>query len=822
MIYFCSQQNRRALVLQHPTLNGIDYLEVCQTGTDCGCGKQLLVTFLQNVGSANLTSAQISISGGSSTAQVKVLSVTPPTSQAAKTITVNLDQPGDFSTYTFSLVANPTTTDPPDGFDPQLSTVDFSFKAGCPSTSDCLPDNCCAPPIRPKPDINYLAKDYDAFVQVMMDRLAVLAPNWGETHASDIGVATLEALAYAADHLSYQQDAAGTEAYIGTARSRISLRRHARLVDYRIGEGSNARAWVYIQPDPSAPDPLAISAGTLLFPRVPGLAASAAPNSREAQQLETGSTPGFATVQDATLHKEQNEMHFYTWSDADCCLPPGSTQATLSGRFTTLQPGTVLIFEEVMGPDTGDQQDADPTKRWAVRLTKVQSVDYLNRALVDPLNGLPITRIWWAAADALPFPLCISSQTDAAHGSKEVVNVSVARGNIVPADHGLWQDWEDLGTVPDPPPAPVTAASCTCGSPNPIDVVRPRYFPQLSKSPLTFAGSFDPTAAASTFLGGTTAASPVLQVRDEQNREWTILDDLLSSDESQMVAVAEIERDNTVFLRFGDGQYGMAPEAGESFQARYRVGNGSAGNVGRDALAHIVTNAAIAVVRNPLAAAGGTDPESMEHIRQEAPYAFRTQLRAVTQDDYGAMAALDPAIREARGTLRWTGSWYTAFVSVDAAAGDVPTPALVTATGNRLDLLRMAGVDLEVEGAVIVGLRIEMDLCVDADHFQSDVGDAVMRLFTTGNLCNGQPGILNPQNFTFGETIYASPFVAAAQGVDGVSSGTLTVFQRMDDPSSDGTTSGYLTMGRLEIARCDNDPDRLDHGVFVLHMDGGK
>jgi hypothetical protein len=186
------------------------------------------------------------------------------------------------------------------------------------------------------------------------------------------------------------------------------------------------------------------------------------------------------------------------------------------------------------------------------------------------------------------------------------------------------------------------------------------------------------------------------------------------------------------------------------------------------------------------------------------------------------MAALDPAIREARGTLRWTGSWYTAFVSVDAAAGGAPDPTLIASTTSRLNLLRMAGADLQVEGAIIVGLRIEMNICADAGHFQSDVADAVMRVFTTGDLCDGQRGFLNPENFTFGETIYLSPLIAAAQAVEGVSSATVTVFRRMDNPSSDGTAQGFLTMGRLELARCDNDPNRLDHGVFILHLDGGK
>ena len=54
-------------------------------------------------------------------------------------------------------------------------------------------------------------------------------------------------LAYVGDHLSYQQDAVATEAYLGTARRRVSVRRHARLVDYAMHDGCNARAWVQVQ-----------------------------------------------------------------------------------------------------------------------------------------------------------------------------------------------------------------------------------------------------------------------------------------------------------------------------------------------------------------------------------------------------------------------------------------------------------------------------------------------------------------------------------------------------------------------------------------------
>ena len=73
------------------------------------------------------------------------------------------------------------------------------------------------------PEINYLAKDYASFRQLILDRLALLVPDWKERNPADIGMVLVELLAYVGDHLSYQQDAIATEAYLGTARRRISF-----------------------------------------------------------------------------------------------------------------------------------------------------------------------------------------------------------------------------------------------------------------------------------------------------------------------------------------------------------------------------------------------------------------------------------------------------------------------------------------------------------------------------------------------------------------------------------------------------------------------
>ena len=125
-----------------------------------------------------------------------------------------------------------------DGFDRFYERSCFTFTAVLPDGSRLqaaagLPAAQCA---RSR-DINYLAKDYGSFRQLILDRLAQTLPQWHETHVPDIGIMLVELLAYAGDYLSYYQDAVATEAYLGTARQRISVRRHARLVDYRMHEG---------------------------------------------------------------------------------------------------------------------------------------------------------------------------------------------------------------------------------------------------------------------------------------------------------------------------------------------------------------------------------------------------------------------------------------------------------------------------------------------------------------------------------------------------------------------------------------------------------
>ena len=196
--------------------------------------------------------------------------------------------------------------------------------------------------------------------------------------------------------------------------------------------------------------------------------------------------------------------------------------------------------------------------------------------------------------------------------------------------------------------------------------------------------------------------------------------------------------------------------------------------------------------------------------------------RAVTEDDYARTAELDSSIQRAAATFRWTGSWHTVFITVDRFDGLPLTSDFETQLGAEIEPFRMAGHDLEIESPVYVSLAVALSVCVDPDYYRGDVEAALIELFSNRLLPDGRRGLFHPDNFTFGQPVYMSPLVAAAQAVPGVTSVQVVAFEPQGVHAASGIASGVLPMGRLQIARLDNDPSFPEHGVFELTLGGGK
>lgn len=816
--YYCQNTHRRSLIRDNigadgnPIVNGIDYLEVSEDQLS------LSVFFIHNLpGEADgvpaaplLTSSNVVIEGGVRIKNVRVLSVT----QADNLLTVRVDKPGDFSTYHLRISSSSTGTTPPSGFDPQLSNVDFSFKVDCPEDFDCAPDDDCPPEeVAIEPPIDYLAKDYASFRQLMLDRLSVVIPDWAERNAADLGTALVEVIAYTADQLSYYQDAVANEAYLGTARRRVSARRHARILDYNMHEGCNSRALVQVWVVGS--DNVSLESGAVLFTKVEGNAPVVNTGSRELEEIEAHNPLVFETMHDELLHPAHNEIGIYTWGDDECCLPTGATRATLqddAGSRLLLRPGDLLVFEEVKG--TTESGQPDPSHRHAVRLASVSPQATLSAGntrtpgtlTTDPLTGQAIVEIEWDYKDALPFPLCISTG--------EFEDISVARGNLVMVSNG--------STVTER-----------------IEVPKQEFSsPSLDELEITFSEDYDHETAVTEPAEGLlkqdyqkalpeVALEQLIEVTVDHDElpsgmVWNPRRDLLNSARSATDFVLETADDKTNSIRFGDGVMGRKPPAGTAFTATYRVGNGRSGNVGADAIFHIQTDDAnIISVRNPMPAKGGTDSELIDQVKLHAPQAFQVQERAVTEEDYAEVAERHGEVQKAVATRRWTGSWHTMFLTVDRKAGRPVDADFEDELRSFMEHYRLAGHDLEVVPPIFVALEIVMTVCVLPGYFQSNVKDALLEVFSADVLADGRHGFWHPDEFTFGQTVYLSQIVAAAMEVEGVMWVEISTFKRWGKADLGDIQEGRLLMGREQIAQLENDSSQPDNGRMSFEMDGG-
>ena len=748
--------DRRSAVLRAPAhpLNGIDFVEYRRAPSAPPDRRHVLeVTFLKPPPA--VAAADFSVIGGVRIIGVGVIGLEVDITDPLR-LFVYVDREGDFSCYVLRMAHA--------GIDARRAEARFSFKAGCPSPFDCRVPVVCEPPALPEPALDYLAKDYQSFRRLMVDLIALRNPGWQERLPADLGMTLVELLAYAGDYLSYRQDAGpGTESYLDTCLHRVSAARHARLVDYRMHNGRNAYAGVHFAAGAGTDG--VVPAGAKLVTRIGTalIGATAPPGTVLPDTADFDTDPALldATVFETTalvrvvdLH---NELRIHTWGDAQCCMAVGTQEAWLFamtgavGAETAvapqLQAGDFLLVEEVRSPVTGAAADRDPAHRQVVRLTLAEATsdeaftDAVPSGQLTPRDNpadpaLPLQHVVWRQEDRLSFPLCLSALTV---DGRLIDPVSVARGNTTLADHGRTV----LRDVDPPDPGsgrwPLAASSLPAA---PMTQQPMPEEPEYDAAGRLLMGRTDLSADPTTVAP---AVNLLLRFPGNVDELWTPVADLLSSTPHDQAFVAEIDNLGQAVLRFGDDEYGRRPADVIEMRARWRVGNGAAGNIGAGALVHIATPdpadpldpanpgapltfAAVANVYQPLAARLGVDPQSIEEVRQLAPEAFRAiQFRAVTEADWQEMALRNPDVAAAKARFRWTGSWYTVFVAIQprdpvnlirlAGGGAALAPAFAASVEAYLTQFLLAGYDLAVQAAVYVPLEVAITLCLAPGYF---------------------------------------------------------------------------------------------------------
>ncbi len=806
-----SKRDRRQLLLSPGSpghaLNGIDYVEVAPEQT------RLFVHFLNvvPVESGLSGGAPVTISGGEviTTVTVNQNAISWSADEEGRPVmAVTVAAPGDFSTYRLTILSP--------SLDPFFDSASFTFKANCPTTVDCA----AAAPV-PKPEapeqvsIDYLAKDFASFKQALSEFSAVRYPGWVERSEADVGVMLMEALAAVADELSYYQDRVWAESTIQTATQRLSVIRHARLVDYEPAPATVATTTLQLDVSSVAAlkPPLVFRAlgadGSLIDfefeDPLKGLAGSG-----------DDTAPGW----EVDPRWNRGNLAPYYWDDTARSLAAGSTVFYLQGVQFGLTSGQQLLL------DSPATNRADPNVRELVTVSSSVQTS-------DPLFGVALTKVSLAAPTTLDHDL----------------STTVVAGNIVPVVQGL--SHTDIFTIPDPaaPPGPVVVRAGANSTPD--------YRYCLAAGPLAWLATDDQDKDTAIRARPEIRLTVLKADGTEQKEPWAFSRWLINADNTQETGKVftltpeqyspvlagngitwngvswkdatwfDYDGDGGTTIRFGDGTFGLSPQPETTFKAVYRVGGGPVGNVPADAIVTVAPGQAqgsfITSCTNPLPAKGGTDAETIAQVRSHAPAQFRAEpLRVVQAADYAAAVQSDPRVQQAGTRFRWSGSWLTVFTTANPAGSEEPTVELLTSLTQLLDRRRLAGYESYLLPPSYVSVDLQITVCGQPSAFASDVQTAVLARLQPGPLPGGAVGFFDHSQWSFGKALESSALLAAIQSCPGVI-GVYQVQYRERGVQLDwAPLPGTLTFGPDQILRVDNDPSRPEAGSLRVAVEGSK
>ena len=678
---------------------------------------------------------------------------------------------------------------PPVDFDPLRSFLPVRLRPECTALGTCFSVPPAPPPPPPSPVHDYLARDWRSLRQALAEYLLREHPD-ADLSSADPTVTVLELFAHVGDLLNYRLDRVATEAYLETARLRTSVRRHTRLVDYRLGEAVSARAFVHVAVPPTDGS-VAVSVGDV---------------ARDAD----GSDLAFTLDEARTAWDSLGEIPVYDWGEDACCLPAGATECVLVRPKPAdplgdgwLAPGDRIAFEVVYAGDlTAHAKWATRQQDWpvvtpapafrapvasrtaqVVRLTAVEKI-------ADPLlgAGLPLYRVAWTADDALAAPYEVGVDDD--RGTDEV---TVVRANLVAAHQGLYVDpggfvprdegGYSLASAGAPETGGPGLALDETGRPHRLDVT------------VTL-----PSGAALGALWVDTLLDPQVSVTD-------------------FPYVVDVEQQEPPILRFRTGAVGLEPPEGSVVSASYEIGGGAIGNVPANALDHVELGGGGTVpARNPAAATGGADPVALADARRDAPQAFAAELlRAVIPADYASAADKDSAVQRAIARRTWTGSWplMTTVVDLEVENDDVAQEAL-TRLGSTLDGLRMLGVESAVVEGTPVGLAIALEVCPSPGFDPAALQVRILQLLRPGT--DASPGLFHRSRMLLGASVYLSSVLAAVAELPGVDAVEPTDARRLSEPK--GTVHDVIEVAPDEVAVLDDDPSRPERGRLDVKVEG--
>jgi hypothetical protein len=301
--------------------------------------------------------------------------------------------------------------------------------------------------------------------------------------------------------------------------------------------------------------------------------------------------------------------------------------------------------------------------------------------------------------------------------------------------------------------------------------------------------------------------------------DWRLQESLAFSREDAKDYTIEIDANDQAVVIFGGNGFGVIPPAESIIRASYRTGGGTQGNVAANKIDTIVDAPALSLVNakvfNASEATGGAERESIEHAVAHAPGVYRSFRRAVTADDYKALALNFNGVGKVRAEVM---NWNEVTLFVAPQGGGRVSDILTANLLAYFEDLRPLSTRIEITDVDYVKIYISARIGVESYYSQTETKLKVEQAVTA---------LLAFENVDFGQVIFLSKFYEAIEAIDGVAYVIIDEFEREGGAGPDDS-AGRIQLTGGEIPRMPysfvEDPvsdASYANGLKIIEIEGG-
>jgi hypothetical protein len=273
---------------------------------------------------------------------------------------------------------------------------------------------------------------------------------------------------------------------------------------------------------------------------------------------------------------------------------------------------------------------------------------------------------------------------------------------------------------------------------------------------------------------------------------WKLQESLAFSREDAKDYTIEIDADDQAVLVFGGNGFGAIPPAGSVIRAGYRTGGGAQGNVAAYKITTLVDAPGLSLVAakvyNEAEASGGAERESIDYAVSHAPGVYRSFRRAVTAEDYKALALNFNGVGKVRAEVT---NWNRVTLFVAPKGGGRLSDILAANLLAYFEDLRPLSTIIEIADVDYVKIYIAARIGIESYYSRAETRRKVEQAVAQ---------LLAFDNVDFGQVIHLSKYYEAIESIDGVAYVTIDEFTREGGAGPDDS-SGRIVLAGGEIPR---------------------